>query len=280
MEYLDDTLRWEGWRQQSIVDLPVLGAVPEMPAGDGPPISRSLPGSPDADALGALRTNILLARGSESTGSLLLTSCLSNEGKSVVAANLAASFASLGRPVILVDANLRTPALHEILGCPNEHGLSELLQTDDPDISSALQETHHSNLLFLSSGDPPADPASLLISERARKVVCALKNIYSPKRPLVLLDGPAVLTGPEASILAYIVDETILVINSALTGRNMLRQVKMRLEEHGQALLMGIIFNRVKLDSRLRTRYGVSTGPREDPVRTAGQDEPGRSRES
>ncbi len=248
LEYLDDSVRWESWRQQSIADLPVLGAVAKMPSKDGLLILRSRAVSPEADALRALRTNIVLAPGHESIRSLLVTSCQPHEGKSVVAANLAADLACLGRRVILVDGNLRTPGLHKILGLPNARGLSELLRTDEPDISSALQRTHDPNLFFLPSGDPPLDPTSLLLSERAWNLVSALKK----KGALVIFDSPAALTEPDATILASMLDGTILVVNSALTNRTMLRHVKMRLEQQGQGRLLGIAFNAVKLDSKLR----------------------------
>ena len=254
MEFLDTSLRWEGDGVQSILDMPVLGTVPQVSGKDI--LSSGNPLSPVAEGVRAVRASIFLMRPDQPLGPLLLTSPGAAEGKSFVLANLAVVLASAGNRVIVVDADMRRPSLHELFDQPNIMGLADVLgnhRTDDQDMSSIpLQETDFDNLLLLSAGRPPADPAILLTSPRFPALLESLKN----RGDVILIDSPPILGPPDATILATLVEGTILVASVGLTRREAVQQARDRLLGLGQrgSTLLGLAVNRTKLDGA----YGYS----------------------
>ena len=254
IEFLDTSLRWEGDGVQSILDLPVLGTVPQVSRKDV--LSSSNPLSPVAEGVRTVRANIFLMHPDQPLESLLLTSPGAAEGKSFVLANLAVVLASAGNRVIVVDADMRRPSLHELFDQPNIMGLADVLgnhRTDDRDISSVpLQETDFENLLLLSAGRPPADPAILLTSPRFPALLESLKN----RGDVILIDSPPTLGPPDATVLANLVEGTILVVSVGLTRREAIQQARDRLLGLGQrgGTLLGLAVNRTKLNGA----YGYS----------------------
>jgi succinoglycan biosynthesis transport protein ExoP len=246
MEYLDTSLQWEGKGEQSILELPVLGAIPQVSRKDT--LLSDSPLSPVAGGIRALRSNLYLMRPGQSFRTLLLTSPGASEGKSSILVNLAIVLASAGNRVIVVDADMRRPRLHELLDRPNVVGLADTLsnhQGDEEDsFSIPLQETGFDNLYLLSAGRPPADPAALLTSPRFSKLLVFLKD----HGDVILLDSPPVLSAPDATVIATQVDGTILVGSVGLTKRELVRQARDRLLAQQSVNLLGLTVNRAKLD--------------------------------
>jgi len=254
MEFLDTSLRWEGDGVQSILDLPVLGTVPQVSKRDV--LSSSNPLSPVAEGVRAVRASIFLARPDKPYKALLLTSPGAEEGKSFVLANLAVVLAAAGNRVIAVDADMRRPSLHELFDQPNFIGLADVLgdhKADDRGNSPIpLQETDFDNLLLLSAGRPPADPAVLLTSPRFPALLESLKD----KGDVILIDSPPTLGPPDATVLATLVEGTILVVSVGLTRRETVQRARDRLLGLGQrgSALLGVAVNRTKLNGT----YGYS----------------------
>lgn len=248
MEFLDTSLRWEGDGLQSILDMPVLGAVPQVSRKDV--LSSGNPLSPVAEGVRAVRASIFLMRPDQPFRVLLLTSPGAAEGKSFVLANLAVVLASAGNRVVVVDADMRRPSLHELFDQPNIIGLADVLgarKADDEDVSPVpLQETDFDNLLLLSAGRPPADPSTLLALPRFPALLESLKS----QGDVILIDSPPVLGPPDATVLATLVEGTILVASVGLTRREAVQQARDRLLGIGQrgGALLGLVVNRAKLN--------------------------------
>ncbi len=243
MEFLDTSLQWEGEGEQSVLDMPVLGAVPQVAIKDG--VVSDNPLGPVAEGVRALRSNIFLIRPGRPFKTLLLTSPGAAEGKSFVLANLAVVLASAGNRVIVVDADMRRPSLHELFDRPNVVGLADALRDHQGDpLSLPLQETDFDNLLLLSSGRPPADPAALLTSQRFPAVLEFLRD----EGDVVLIDSPPVLGPPDAIVAATLADGTILVASAGLTRRELLRQARDRLLAQRRVNLLGLAMNRARLN--------------------------------
>jgi succinoglycan biosynthesis transport protein ExoP len=249
MEYLDTALRWEGNGMQSILDMPVLGAVPQVSRKDMLSSSNLL--SPVAAGVRAVQTSIFLMRPGDPFRTLLLTSPGNSEGKSFVVANLAVVLASAGNRVIVVDADMRKPSLHEYLDRPNATGLADILSNrvgDESSLSVPLQETAFDNLLFLCAGRPPTDPVTLLTSPR----FAALLEFLGDHGDVILIDSPPVLGPPDAMVLATLVDGTVLVASAGSTRRELIQQAKNRLVAQQGVSLLGLAVNRAKLDGSYR----------------------------
>jgi succinoglycan biosynthesis transport protein ExoP len=251
IEYLDTSLRWEGTGVQSILDLPVIGAVPQVSKKRVLPLPSSNPSSPVAGSMRALRTNVFLMRPDHPFKTLLLTSPRPLEGKSFTLANLAAVLASTGNRVIVVDADMRRPTLHEFFDRPNVTGLADVLSDGDARdvdcLSVPLQETDFDNLYLLSAGRPPVDPATLLTSPRFPILLQSLEK----RGDVILLDSAPVLGPPDATVLATLVEGTILVVSVGFTRRAWVQQAKDRLLVHGEVNLLGIAINRAKMDDSM-----------------------------
>jgi succinoglycan biosynthesis transport protein ExoP len=246
IEYLDTSVRWDGDGVQSILELPVLGAVPEVSKSKAGLSSNQL--SPVAEGVRAVRANIFLIRPDRPFSTLLLTSPGTLEGKGFILAHLALVLASAGDRVIVVDADMRKPSLHEIFDRPNVRGLADVLSNDERDAEDSLpvplQETEFDNVYLLSAGRPPADPATLLTSSRLPSLVESLRG----RGDVILIDSPPVLGPPDATVLATLAEGTVLVVSAGLTKREVLQQAKDRLLGQQGVNLLGLTVNRVKLD--------------------------------
>jgi len=244
IEYLDDQIRWEGPDQETVLGLPVLGSIGRLSPADGPLVMRKVPGSPEAESIRELRTSILLAARHLPLQVLLITSAAPQEGKSLMAANLAVAMAELGRRTILVDADLRRRQLYKLLALPRGIGLIEFLSDSSSEPDGFVQQTAIPDLRLLRAGKQPSDPTSLLTSARFARLLESLRRDYD----LIVLDSPAALAAPDATILATLSDATILIVDAQTTSRRAALQAKRKLEAGAKSGILGIVINRAKLD--------------------------------
>lgn len=243
LEYLDDTVHWDGQVAGKVMGMPVLGMMMRLSSKDGRLIVKSAPHSTAAEMVRQLRTNILLAQPGKRIGTLLVTSPAPRDGKTLITANLAASIASAGMRVALVDCDLRHPSLHELFDLPNIQGLTDLLDSpaaqESLSLDSVLLATSVPNLLLLPAGRPPLDPMMLLASPR----LPALLDSLHDQADIVILDSPPVVAMPDAVILAALADATLLVVAAGGTSRRLLQAARNRLAEHDSSRLPGLVFN-------------------------------------
>jgi polysaccharide biosynthesis transport protein len=143
------------------------------------------PNSAYAEALQRVRTSLFLIDGEQPPKSILITSSVPLEGKSTIAASLARQSARSGLKVILIDADLRRPRLHEVIGLPNQNGLSEVL-TGRADPESAIKRDEKSGLDFLPAGVGVVSPPDLFRSSTMRILLKETAAYYD----LVIIDSP------------------------------------------------------------------------------------------
>lgn len=244
LEYMDDTIRWDGQIQSKVMGMPVLGAMPRLSSKDERLIVWSAPHSGAAELVRQLRTNIFLARPGGHTQILLVTSPAPQDGKTLLSGNLAISIALAGMRVVLVDTDLRIPMLHELFDLPNTRGLAELLSADQVDpltLEDVLLPTHVPNLMLLPAGRPPLDPMTLLASPRLPALLDRLRY----QADIIILDSPPVATMPDAVILDALADATLLVVTADGTSRRLLQAARNRLMEREGGRLPGLVFNKV-----------------------------------
>jgi exopolysaccharide/PEP-CTERM locus tyrosine autokinase len=175
---------------------------------------------------------------------ILVTSALAGEGKSTVAANLAVAISQMiGEYVLLIDADLRRPDLHNFFGMPPKPGLSEYLE-HDIDLKQLLVKTEFEKLTLLQAGKVPANSTELLSSDRMHHLVREVKSRY-PDR-YIILDSPPVLSTSEPNVLANQVDGVILVVRAGMTPRELVEDV---LGSISPDKVMGVVMNDVRTEA-------------------------------
>ena len=241
LEYADDVMRWSD--ATTILNLPVLGAVPKWGDAAHPMILPTEPQSPEADALRSLRAQISVGDQGSPIRKMVVTSPSSRDDKTFTAINLAVAAAAAGLRTILIDGDLRLGSLHRILECPSEPGLSDLLRRgarSSPSSENVLQATSIDNLLFLPIGRPVLDPASLLSKAKFE----ALTDALLVDADVVIVDTPPVGIGPDVTLMAAACDAVVLVVNADRTRRGMTVKAISALERYN---LIGLIFNRLSM---------------------------------
>jgi protein-tyrosine kinase len=204
-------------------------------------VSAFEPG-PFTDAYKMLRTQVLQRLNENHWNVLAVTSPGTGEGKSLTALNLAISMAmEIGHTVLLVDANLRHPSLHEHLGLPNDRGLSDYLLDDTPLSELFLRPKGIDYLTLLPGGRALQNSAEMLNSPKMSRLVEELKGRYAGR--IVVFDLPPVLNVADAMAFAPYVDATLLVVEEGKTKR---KEIEHALQLLSNTNVLGTVLNKAE----------------------------------
>ncbi len=206
------------------------------------------PKSPISETFRTLRTNIQFINNKEKLQTILVTSTLPKEGKSFVSANLAVTFAQVGKKVVIIDADMRRGRQHSIFNVLPKPGLSNYLlesSEEEKNILDYIQGTEIDGLDIMVAGSIPPNPSELLVSEAMIKTVKKLKEIYD----IIILDGPPIELVTDSIILTRIVDTTVIVAANNETKKENLHKVIGSIQNVG-GKIAGIIVNKVAIEGR------------------------------
>jgi capsular exopolysaccharide synthesis family protein len=248
VEYLDDRPR-QPRDVEVAVGAPLLATIEEL-RGDikrGPGhrlIALTHPRSPSTEGYRRLRANLEFMAGDDGLRSLLVAGVEGRGGTAVVAANLAVAFAQVGRRVLLVDADLREPGLHELFDVPSERGLVTLLGSPGMTPEAVAHRTPQPGLLILPSGPLPADPAQVVASERMRETLAAL----SASQDLLVVVGPPLPATSDTAILASLTRAVLVVLETNRVERESLSLARDEARLAGASMLGAVVY---------RTRRGA-----------------------
>jgi non-specific protein-tyrosine kinase len=241
VEFFDNSVRTREDIEQ-MAGIPVLAAIARIRGiGLGSKlIAARASGSPTAEAYRMLRTNIEFAEVDGAIRTLLITSSAPGEGKSTTTANLAVTLAQTGRRVVLVDLDLREPALHQIFKVQNQRGITTALLHPNESIGDYLLPTGVENLSLIPSGPLPSNPAELLGSQRMTELIERLKE----HADLIVFDSSPMLFLADATLLARRCDAALLVARAGSSRAASLVRAREQLT-HAGVRLLGVVLNRV-----------------------------------
>jgi protein-tyrosine kinase len=217
-------------------------APPATPGNADHPLShleRLAPSGADATSTEQYRRlagRLYLAQAEHGTRVVMITSAMPGEGKTLTASNLAVTLAeSYKRQVLLIDADLRRPWVHEMFQVPNLSGLNDRLKDEEVRKVPLLRLTDH--LSLLTAGRPDRDPMAVLSSERMQRVL----QEASARFDWVIIDTPPVALLTDAHLLASLVDAVVLVVQA---GQTPLPAINTAIQAVGRDRILGVVLNR------------------------------------
>lgn len=193
--------------------------------------------SPIAEAYRAFRTSLLLASAS-SPKVIVITSSFAREGKTTTSVNLATVLAQMGKPVLLVDADLRRPRLQKIFRGKMNLGLVNYLAANVP-LEDVVQDTGVPNLSIILSGPTPPNPSELLASDRMKHLIHEVRNRFT----YVIFDSPPVMAVTDSIVLAANADGVVLCVHGGHTPRDLVQRAAERLRQSNIPVLGAILNN-------------------------------------
>ncbi len=264
LDALDSTVRTPE-QAESISGLPTLGVIPLQAAfeapGTGmakahllkttprnPPRPRPLicylePQSEIAEAYRTLRTSILLSSATRPPRSILITSSVPQDGKTMTCLNIAIVLAQQGKRVLLLDADMRRPNIHKAFGLKGQVGLSNIL-TGGANLSDAIQPTVQPNLFVLPAGPIPPHPSELLSSPLMQDLFTTCCKDFDH----VIVDSPPVISVTDPVLLSVQTDAVLLIVRSGQTTAAHVRRTRDLLQSV-KADLLGVVVNGADLAS-------------------------------
>jgi len=189
---------------------------------------------------------------------MVVTSTSPAEGKSMLVSNLGIAVAEVNQKVLLIDADLRKPRLHNIFSLKNDRGLIDLLRSKDATKSlpeGLVQGTDIPDLYVLTSGSTAANTTSLLYSNRMPEILRMLRAEFET----IFIDTPPMLQIPDARLLGRMADRVILVVRAGKTTRDATLAARQRFLEDGTPV-MGTILNDWNPKRSPNGYYGYSYG--------------------
>ncbi len=248
IEYMDDSIKFPD-EVERFTGLPLIGVIPRVNTTKTTAAFQATeePRSALAEAYRSVRTALQFSTARGAPRTIVVTSCTKNEGKSTSAFSLAAALAHMGKRVLLVDADMRNPTMHRMLGMDHNEGLSNILSSNIDPIS-VTRMTRFPNLYAITGGPIPPNPAELLSGDNLLKLIDPSMTNFDH----IIFDGPPILGIADSIILCNRVDASIFVVESSKTRKAAIRNAVRRLRQAGRVPIGAIL---TKIGSEL-AMYG------------------------
>jgi capsular exopolysaccharide synthesis family protein len=256
----DDRIKTHRELQLVAGELPILGVIPEIVEWTNPEIpilsTTEHSSTPVAEAYRGLRTSVEFALQDQGIRLIEVTSPLDKEGKTTVAANLAAALAQAGATVLLVGCDLHNPRVHAFFSVSNDVGLTSVLSGTTTLDEACVDVPGVDNLSLLPSGPPPRNPSELLAARHSRDLLQQLAQRYD----YVVMDGPPLLPVSDAVLLATISSGVLIVCAAGQTTKGDFQRGNALLRSVDSPVL-GAVLNKashsdVAVSDRYDGRYG------------------------
>lgn len=231
---------------ESTKSVPVLGEVARVPSG----IKIGRKQRVYEESIETLRANLMFSTGVKHFRSIVVASSMSGEGKSSLASHLALSLTrATDRPVLLIDADLRSPDQHHLFGIEMGHGLSSVL-AGKCSLKDAIDCSLGDHLHILPAGQLDSNPHRLVTPDAVRRLIDKATELYE----YVIIDTAPVLAAGETLCLAAAADATLVCVMRDISRHDNIRRCMNRLEASG-AKVVGTIFSGVSTQE-YSYRYG------------------------
>jgi capsular exopolysaccharide synthesis family protein len=246
LDYLDDRVHRPD-DVEKLTHLPILGVVPLVKRARGQPrdalalASYRDVRSSFSESYRSVRTALQFSTSQGAPRQFVVTSTSAGDGKTTTALSLAINFAQTGRPVLLIDADLRNPSLHRSLEVDNQVGLSNYLAGDKPP-EDGIKPTEIPNLFVLTSGPLPPNPVELLSGPKLPALLAELGGRFEQ----IILDSPPVLGLADAMVLGNQVGTVLYVVSSGTTKKAHAKAALKRLRLAGVTPI-GAVMTKVNL---------------------------------
>ena len=246
-EYMDSAIKTPD-EIKAHLGLPFLGLVPIIPGKDRkagedqtPLIGNTNVPANFSEAMRAIRTSVIFSSAEAGARTVVVTSTAPSEGKTLVSCNLAAALAQAGQKVLIVDGDMRRPRVHEVFGCLQEPGLSNVL-VGTSRLRAAVLPSSIPQLEVLTAGHLPPNPAELLGSNRYLELLAELGTSYD----WIIIDAPPVMAVTDAAVAANRATGVVFVVGAEMTPH---RNAKAAIEQlaAAKARFIGVVLNRVNL---------------------------------
>lgn len=212
------------------------------------------PRSNISEAYRSLRTNLQYFNADKPLKSLLITSAIAKEGKSTISSNLGITMSQRGLNTIIIDGDLRKPALHKLLDMDLKKGLTDCIINPEMSIDDIIKKTSIENLSLITAGDTPPNPTDLLESESMKTIIKKIKKRFD----FVIVDSPPIMVVSDAVVISRILDGVLIVIESKRTRKDAIYKSKEIIENVGGKVL-GVVLNKSHF-SRIDRLYGGYSG--------------------
>lgn len=238
-EYLDNTIKSTA-EAEEVIGAPVLGNIPAEKMAPGEKRRLTIverPGSSAAEGYRSLRNSIEFVNFEHDIKTVLITSAAPGEGKSTVAANLAASLAMAGSKVVLVNCDFRRPTTDQFFDVNNQLGLSDVLAGRVP-LAAGLQPTGDEKLWVMTPGKMPPNPSELLGSKTMTDLIATLKETYD----WVIVDSPPLLAVADAAATARWTDGVLMVTRAGVSTHPAVANARNLLDKVGARILGAVVW--------------------------------------
>lgn len=254
IDFLDDSIDDPRDLEEAAGGSPVLSIVPTDPPPDHLPVAVSRPGDAAVEAYRTLRTSVQFLGLEQPLRIIQVTSSVSGEGKTTTSSNLAVVLAQAGNRVLVVDADLRRPRVHEVFGVDGSRGLTDALVGEAPESLITRFPLEAAHLDVLAAGRVPPNPSEMLGGRKMK----ALLESFTATYDVVVVDSAPVLPVTDSVVLTGSVDAVLLVVQAGRASSKMVRESVTALTRVS-APLAGVVMNRAR-SRRRRGGYGGAYG--------------------
>jgi len=262
--YFDNTVKTPEDIEKN--DINFLSWIPQFQMnGKGPDFNQDLvtlneQDSPISESFRAIRARIQHSRMEQEFPKLLLvTSAAESEGKTFISSNLTGSYAQSGKKTLLIDCDLRRPRIHKIMNVNKRPGLADYLASKAK-LDEIIRKTKTYNLVYITSGTIPSNPAEVLESEAMRNFLLEIRDFFD----VIIIDSPPIVAVIDAEVLSILADGTILVISADKTEKRLMKDAVELINQNNVSFL-GTVLNNFEYksgyDYYYKYYYNYSSSP-------------------